>query len=33
MREDERFSELMHIQLLVGNSSENFLDIYLLVDL
>lgn len=35
MSEYEQFSELLHIQLLVteGKSSENFLEIYLLVDL
>lgn len=33
MREDEQFSDLLRIQLLVNNSSENVLDLYLLVDL
>lgn len=33
MREGEQFSDLLRIQLLVDNSSENVLDVYLLVDL
>lgn len=28
MSENEQFSELLHIQSLVGKSSENFLDRY-----